>query len=79
MFIVFGLVGFALVIPILACLRGIAFQTHPGDSASRMIMHVVPLLILSILFASGEALRGLDDRSEVDHVDSDARSRITSD
>ena len=56
-FIVPGIVAFAVLLPILAYLRGSAFGDHVGDSANRMIMHVAPLVLLSITMAAGSAAR----------------------
>jgi hypothetical protein len=52
-FIVPGIVAFAVLLPILAYLRGSPFGDHVGDSANRMIMHVAPLVLLSIMMAAG--------------------------
>ena len=59
-FIVLGLLAFALIIPVLAYLRGSPFGDHVGDSANRMILHVAPLVILVIMFAAGRATAWVD-------------------
>lgn len=50
-----GLLAFVLIIPVLAYLRGAAFHDGTGDSANRMLMHVVPLLMLVVMLAAGTA------------------------
>jgi hypothetical protein len=60
-YVVFGVFAFTLVIPILAYLRGARFHEGSGDSANRMLMHVVPLLILVVILAAGKA-EGLMER-----------------
>ena len=58
-YVLLGLFAFALIIPILAYLRGSRFHEGPGDSANRMLMHIVPLLLLAIIMAAGTAVRAL--------------------
>jgi hypothetical protein len=58
-YIFFGLASFVLIIPILAYLRGSPFHDGPGDSANRMMMHIVPLLVLAVVFAAGTLVRDL--------------------
>ncbi|MCH8899619.1 MAG: hypothetical protein IH942_03870 [Acidobacteria bacterium] len=50
-----GIAGFFLTLPLTGYLRGSAFRVGSGDSANRMLMHVVPLLILYLLLAAGRA------------------------
>jgi hypothetical protein len=52
-----GLVAFPMIIVILAYLRGSPFHESPGDSANRMVMHVVPLMALAIVLSVGTAVR----------------------
>jgi hypothetical protein len=54
-YMILGLLAFALILPILAYLRGAPFGDHLGDSANRMVMHVAPLLILVIVLSAGRA------------------------
>jgi hypothetical protein len=63
-FIVPGIVAFAVLLPILAYLRGSAFGDHVGDSANRMVMHVAPLVLLSIMMAAGTATGDSVGRSQ---------------
>jgi hypothetical protein len=52
-----GLLAFPMINVILAYLRGSPFHEGPGDSANRMVMHVVPLMALAIVLSVGTALR----------------------
>jgi len=61
-YILFGLFAFALIIPLLAYLRGSPFHEGPGDSANRMMMHIVPLLVLVVVLAAGRAAQALASR-----------------
>jgi hypothetical protein len=65
----FGLSGFFLFIPVAGYLRGSAFRIGGGDSANRMLLHIVPMVILFILVAAGRATtqaeaQGDDDATE---------------
>jgi hypothetical protein len=51
----FGFAGFFLSLPLMAYLRGIAFRVGSGDSGNRMLMHVVPLLVIYLVVAAGDA------------------------
>jgi hypothetical protein len=53
----FGIFAFPLVLLALAYIRGVPYGPHPGDSASRMLMHVVPLVVLFLMVAAGSAQR----------------------
>jgi hypothetical protein len=52
-----GLLAFPMIIVILAYLRGSPFHEGPGDSANRMVMHIVPLMTLAIVLSVGRAVR----------------------
>jgi hypothetical protein len=65
-YILFGLFAFPLIIPILAYLRGSRFHEGPGDSANRMLMHIVPLLVLAIILGTGTAVKALQPKEPVD-------------
>jgi hypothetical protein len=52
-----GLLAFPMIIGILAYLRGSPFHEGPGDSANRMVMHVVPLTAFAIILSVGTAVR----------------------
>ena len=65
-FILFGLAAFALILPILAYLRGSPFHEVPRDSANRILMHIVPLVALSVILAAGTAVRASVGRETVE-------------
>ena len=58
-YILIGILMYPLIIPILAYLRGSPYHSGSGDSANRMWMHIVPLVILAIVFAAGTAVRSI--------------------
>jgi len=60
-YLLLGLFTFPLIIPILGYLRGAPFHYGPGDSANRMLMHIVPLLVLVVIMGAGTAARALRD------------------
>ena len=41
----------------LAYLREIAYRATSGDSASRMLMHIVPVVVVYLMIAAGSAER----------------------
>jgi hypothetical protein len=53
----FGSGTLVLIIPILAYMRGAPFHEEPHDSANRMLMHIVPLVALSVAMALGTTVR----------------------
>jgi hypothetical protein len=63
-FMIIGLLAFILIIPLLAYLRGGAFHFRTTDSANRMLMHVVPLVILVIILAAGTVAASLSTDDE---------------
>jgi hypothetical protein len=59
-----GLLAFPMINVILAYLRGSPFHEGPGDSANRMVMHVVPLMALAIILSLGTAVRASTPREQ---------------
>jgi len=53
--IIFGLVGFSLGLVIFSILRGSPYRVGFGDSGNRMLMHIVPLVLLYVMSATGVA------------------------
>jgi hypothetical protein len=58
-YIVTGLLAYPMIILILAYLRGSPYRDGSGDSGSRMLMHVIPLVLLVIVFAAGRAVEAI--------------------
>jgi hypothetical protein len=72
----FGLFTFALIIPLLAYLRGSPFHEGPGDSANRMLMHIVPLLVLVVVLAAGRAVQVLSGIEGESNAPGDSDSTV---
>jgi hypothetical protein len=72
----FGLFAFALIIPLLAYLRGSPFHEGPGDSANRMLMHIVPLLVLVVVLAAGRAVQVLSGIEGESNAPGDSDSTV---
>jgi len=51
----FGLIGFVLTLPLMAYLRESGYRVGSGDSANRMLVHIVPLLVVYLVFTAGQA------------------------
>ncbi len=53
--LVYGLTSFPVALLAFAYLRGSAYRVGPGDSANRMLMHVVFVAVLYVVVAAGVA------------------------
>ena len=51
----FGLAGFFLVLPSFAFLRDLHYSADALDSANRILLHVVPLIVTYLVVAAGKA------------------------
>ena len=55
--LLFGLASYPIALLAFAYLRGSAYRVGPGDSANRMLMHVVFIAVLYVIVAAGVAYR----------------------
>ena len=64
-FYTFGISTFPVALLAFAYLRGSSYGGHSGDSANRMVMHLVFVVLLYLMIAAGEAARHAFSEPEV--------------